>query len=398
MTDTATRPSRQQLDTYRVVERDPEPQLLAIARIAAQLAGVRTATVNLLDESQQYNVAAEGFEPATRPIEQSMCGVTVTLRGPVAVEDASRDPRWRDNPWVNGELGRVRFYAASQLRDDDGQVVGTLCVFDDDPHQLSSEQRRGLDELAAQASQWLESRRRADRLESTVGDLQRSNADLAAFAGRVAHDLRNPLAAVSGFLQLADRRLADEMSERVQTVVRSALDASTRMADLVDGMLAFASVGAAPRMQDVDLKTVVDDVVADVSPAVQAAGATVEVGPLPQVRTDPTLVRQLVQNLLANAVKFGCDGVAPIVRVGGAGDESGWWLSVADNGRGVPAEDKDRVFELFARAGNATGRSGSGIGLATCVRIAEALHGTLTLVDTPGGGATFTLSCAAPPD
>ena len=391
MTDTAARPTRRQLDVYGVVERDPEPELMAIARIAAQLAGVRTATVNLLDATQQYNVAAEGFEPATRPLEQSMCGVTVTLPGPVAVKDASRDPRWQDNPWVNGELGNVRFYAASQLRGDDGQVVGTLCVFDDDPHELSVDQRRGLEELALQASRWLESRRRAQQLEHAVGDLERSNADLAAFAGRVAHDLRNPLAAVSGFLQLADRRLADEMSERVHMVIRSALEASSRMSELLDAMLAFASVGASPRIGDVELRTVVENAIADVAPAIESAGATVDVDPLPRVRTDPTLVRQLVQNLLANAMKFGREDVVPRVRVTGGDDGDGWWLTIADNGRGVPAEDRERVFELFARAANATGQSGSGIGLATCVRIAEALGGTLTLDDTAGGGATFTL-------
>lgn len=383
------------VERYDITEQPPEADLVALARLAARIAGVGNGTVNIIDATRQHQVATAGFEPATGPRETAICNVAITLDEPLYEPDISQDPRFAGNPWVTGELGCVRFYNASQLRTPDGHVIGTLCVFDERPHQLEAEQRRALDDLAEQIVQWLELRRQHAALASTVGELERSNQDLSAFAGRIAHDLRNPLAALTGFLTLADRRFGDELSDRLRMILGTSLETANRMRDLVDGLLAFATVGGEPMFAEVDLDQLAAAVRSDVSGAVEAAGARVDVRPLPTIVTDPTLVRVLLQNLVANALKFTREDVPPLVVVaGGAETGGGWLLSVSDNGRGVPDEEKTRIFAPFGRASNATGVAGSGIGLATCARIAERLGGRLEVADTPGGGATFTLRVA----
>jgi signal transduction histidine kinase len=267
-----------------------------------------------------------------------------------------------------------------------------LCVYDDVVRRLEPEQVHALGELARQVVQWLELRRRTRELQDAIGELERSNAELSSFAARVAHDLRNPLAAVLGFLQLLQRHFATELSDAGQEVVTAALKAADGMRSLVDDLLSYAAAGVTPELVDVDLDEVVAAVQLALAPALgRSGGRIVTDAPLGTVRGDRTLLRQLVQNLVANSLKFGREGVPPVVWISRGDVESGWSLIVADNGRGVPAEDHAHVFDLFARARNVGGAPGTGIGLATCARIAEVLGGVLDVADTPGGGATFTL-------
>jgi signal transduction histidine kinase len=261
---------------------------------------------------------------------------------------------------------------AIPLRGADGEVRGGLLV----DATVDTRQQAALDELAAQAGALLEHRDRESGLLDAVGALLRTNDELTAFAGRVAHDLRAPLTAVLGFLALADGPLRDETAPRAAECVRSAHAAAVRMRGLIEDLLAFATLESGPRPQAVDLRSLLDAVTADLgTTAVSCTGSATVVA-------DPTLLRQMVQNLVANALRHGEPPVA--VRCGVA--DGGWWLEVADRGPGVPPADRDRIFDPLVRL---TAAPGSGLGLATCAKIADALGATIAVHDTPGGGATF---------
>ncbi|HYP74184.1 MAG TPA: GAF domain-containing protein, partial [Microbacterium sp.] len=118
----------QAIAEYGVVERDADASLEALARLAATLCRVPTATVNLLDDRRQYQVAVTGFEGGICSIEDSMCAVVLPDVRRVVVPDARRDDRFADNPFVTGERGSVRFYASSPLVTPGGVAIGTLCV------------------------------------------------------------------------------------------------------------------------------------------------------------------------------------------------------------------------------------------------------------------------------
>ena len=372
---------RQAIEQYRVLGVPAEPDLQGLVELAAILCGVPTAVINIIDDRRQHQIASFGFAPGVCEREDSMCAQVLDEARRVEVPDAREDPRFAANPFVTGEIAKVRFYASSPLVTPSGVSIGTLCVFDDVVGELGPEAARGLDVLAHQVVDVLELRR-------TARELTRSNEQLGNFAGQISHDLRNPLAALSGFIEVAADSPSLEAAPDVAHALGRAELSARRMQDLIAHLLEYARLGGRARTSPVDLEALVAAVLDDLDAQVRSAGATVEVGSLPVVTGDATLLRALVQNLVANAVKFSAVGDRrPRVVVAVELVSGGWRLAVDDNGPGVPPEQRDRVFGLMERGGH-DGVDGLGIGLSTCQRIVEAHGGRMGIDSSPLGGAS----------
>ncbi|MGW9113177.1 sensor histidine kinase [Microbacterium sp. NPDC055683] len=369
------------VDQYRIVGEPPEPDLEGIVRLAATLCGVSTAVINIIDDRSQHQIAAVGLEPAVCSREDSMCAVVIRRPEHVVVPDAREDARFAANPFVTGEIARVRFYASSPLVTPSGVVIGTLCVFDEDTGELPPDVSEAMDLLARQVIDVLELR----RMTRALGE---ANAQLARFAGQVSHDLRNPLTALSGFLELAADSPEMARAPQVARAVSRAESAAERMTAMIADLLAFARAGGAlPRLADVDLGAVALAARDDLDAATHATRARIEVDLDARVRGDATLLGALLQNLLANAVKFtAAAGREPRVRVHAEKLAGAWRVLVDDNGPGVPETRRDDVFALLHRAVSDE-VPGLGIGLSTCQRIVQAHGGHIGIDDAPGGGA-----------
>jgi signal transduction histidine kinase len=164
---------------------------------------------------------------------------------------------------------------------------------------------------------------------------------------------------------------------------------AARMTAMVGDLLAFARVGGGTRFAPVDLRREAEAVLEDLSAEVAASGAEVEVRHLPTVLGDATLLRALLQNLLANALKFSAAaGRRPVVRVAAEAVAGSWRITVEDNGPGVPVEDRERVFELLARGDDQQAVEGLGIGLSTCRRIVQSHGGRIGITDSDLGGTS----------
>lgn len=376
---------------YRIIGVAAEPNLESLARLAATLCHVSTAVVNIIDAHSQHQVAAVGFEPDICSRQDSMCAIVLQDARHVMVDDAQQDARFADNPFVTGELGHVRFYASSPLITPAGVSIGTLCVFAEEVGTLSEEQSAALDLLARQAVEVLELRR-------LTHELERSNDQLAQFAGRLSHDLRNPLTAVIGQLDLATEGIEAGDADRATRALTSAEAAATRMESTITGLLAFARVGGShPRPAAASLRAVVTDALNDLDAALRESGASVAVD-VPEhahVRGDAVLLAVLVQNLVANAAKFAAAaGIRPFIEIVAEQGDDGWSLTVDDNGPGVPPALRERVFEVMER-GDADDVPGLGLGLTTCRLIAEAHGGRISIDDAPLGGARVRVTLPA---
>ncbi|BCY07354.1 ATP-binding protein [Actinoplanes sp. L3-i22] len=525
------------LHEYRLLDSPAGDELEAVVRVAATVAGVPTATLNLIDENRQCQLTTVGFAGGVSARSDSMCAIRFLTGEFTYVPDASADPTFRANPWVTGTLANVRFYASAPLITPDGYALGSLCVFHDRPGTLNDDQIDRLKDLAQVIVALFERRRQArinaelaaisearqrwtDTLLETIDvavvacdrsghltlfnrtarewhgldadpsidprdysdryalfetddetpltpdriplmralhegsvtnaeiiirrrsgepmhvtasgralispdgtplgaviamndvttdraqqrvietarrelataneDLRRSNADLTNFAGAVSHDLVAPLGAVGGYLEL----LEDVVDGQPRGWVDAASRAVTRMRDLIGSLLRYAQAGSAPiRRVMAGLGDIFDNAVADLHAEITAAGASVTApDPLPEVSCDPVLARQLLQNLIANAIKYRHPDRIPHVEVTAARDDKGWAITVTDNGVGIPPEQRDRVFDMFIRV-EGTSAAGHGIGLSSCMRIVDRHGGTIRVAENPAGGTRviFTL-------
>lgn len=222
-------------------------------------------------------------------------------------------------------------------------------------------------------------------------------AELAAFAGVVAHDLRNPLAAIDGWTELLeDEALSGELHPpMVAEFVGRVRASSTRMHGLILHLLAHAtSKDAALSLTRLDLEDAVRKVVA----ASEATHALCVRGQIPPVRGDRVLVDQVLENLVSNALKYVAEGVRPEIDVWATCGPSGMvTVSIADNGIGLPPGEHEAIFDEFHRA-HVNGYEGTGLGLSICRRIIARHGGTISAHDNPVGQGTvfeFTLPAHA---
>lgn len=229
---------------------------------------------------------------------------------------------------------------------------------------------------------------------------RRHRDELTNFASVVAHDLLNPLASVDGWAMAARDSLNDvpehpDLDQARADLARLAL-ASARMRGLIDGLLSYATVReAAVTPARVDLADVVADIALARADAAAASGRPephFSIGKLPPVQADPVLVRQLIDNLVGNAIKYTRPGVVPVLRITAVQDETMVTVRIVDNGIGIPDGQHEAIFSNFHRAHVTSGYQGTGLGLAICRRIVERHGGTITATDDPAGGSCFTFT------
>jgi signal transduction histidine kinase len=225
-------------------------------------------------------------------------------------------------------------------------------------------------------------------LVTDVTTHRRTEAELRAYADMVAHDLREPVTSIAHLVTLLRRRGEDPPDPRVLDLMQASTE---RARDLIDGVLAYARAGEL-RRERVPLDRVMTEVAEDLAPRLRATEATLDVSALPEVDGDPRQLRRLLQNLVANAVKFRGEA-PPRIEVSAVEGSEGCTVTVRDNGVGVDPRHAGRIFGMFARARGDT--DGTGIGLAICRRVVEAHGGHIWVEPAEGGGSAFrfTLPC-----
>lgn len=299
---------------------------------------------------------------------------------PVWMQDVRTTPRFlrRDAAKASRLITGVSLPVRTE-----GTVVGVLELFSRRHEPLDAPLRHMFATVTSQIAESLRRRERATELATRNQELARSNQDLEHFAHVVAHDLAEPMRTISGFAELlaTGRHQAsqDEFLQAIQTSAR-------RGQDILDALLNLARLGSSElQLAEADLGLVASDVLVGLHAMIDSTGARIDVEPLPVVRGDPALLGQVLQNLLANAMKFR-SGEAPVVHVAAQRLADAWRVEVRDNGRGIP-EGAD-VFGMFQRVGGHN-EVGLGIGLAACQKIVERHGGRIWFEPAPEGGTTF---------
>ena len=227
-------------------------------------------------------------------------------------------------------------------------------------------------------------------------ELKRSNSELQEFAYAASHDLQEPLRKIQAFGERLNNKCYDALDETGRHYLERMVDASTRMRRLIDDLLSYSRVNSkTTSFLPVELSAVVADVLSDLEPRIVAEDAKIRVGDLPAIEADPGQMHQLFLNLIANSLKFRRPGVTPSISIEGNIEvgESGAMVRIAvtDNGVGFEPRHAERIFGMFERLHGRDEFDGTGVGLATCRKIAERHSGELTAWGEPDAGAVFTL-------
>ena len=285
---------------------------------------------------------------------------------------------------ISVPINRLRD-AASRVRDGDLDTV------------IDIRSRDEIGDLALSFSQMTRG------LKERTAGLERSNAELEEFAYISSHDLQEPLRKIRAFASRLEATQAESFDDTGRDYLARMTNAAARMQALIDDLLSYAKISSKGGVfRSVDLNRIAEEVLEDLEVAIEEAAAQLEVGDLPTVDADPTQMRQLLQNLVGNAIKFRRPGEPAVVRVGGidgaAGesnaeeDRDSVRFVVEDDGIGFEPQYADRIFNVFQRLHGRSEYEGTGIGLAVCMKIAQRHGGTITATGQPGQGARFVVS------
>ena len=226
-------------------------------------------------------------------------------------------------------------------------------------------------------------------LASHAAELARSNADLEQVASAASHDLREPLRTIGGFSGLLAQKYQGQLDDEAKDYLDRVTNATRRMGTLIDDLLTYSKVGLGIKeLVTVDCDVLLKGEIDGLQAAFQESGATITCDPLPIVMAHPSLIGQVLRNLISNSIKFrGAE--APQIQVSAKWNDREWVFAVRDKGIGIEAQHQDRVFTVFQRLHTPQEYPGTGIGLSICKKAVERWGGRIWIESKAGRGSTF---------
>ena len=402
----------------QILDTDIEPAYEGLVQLASIVCGAESASLTMIDRDRQWHKAMHNVASREAPREITFCAHTICEEdGIMVVEDTSADVRFHDNPLVVG-APHIGFYAGHTLQAPGGEAVGTICVLDNRPRRMSDTQRVALAALARQADVLLElrlkarelareahSRQAAEGRANIARDLaEAANRAKSEFLARMSHELRTPLNSIIGFSRTLTRRASgDALTDRDRQYLSRIEANGHHLLEVINDILDLARVesGQMPvERASGSLAELVRDIVSTLQGKVLASDGSSRialVGDVPDgladIETDWMRLKQVLINLVGNALKFTERG-SVTVRVVAEGDgRRPARIDVIDTGIGIPANRQAAIFKAFEQVSDDTARKygGSGLGLAITQGIADMLGYRITVASEPGAGATFSV-------
>lgn len=324
--------------------------------------------------------------------KEGSCGTAAFLKRMIITEDISLDPRWEKYKEVPLSFG-LRACWSAPIFDFEGEVLGAFASYYTQPRSPSLAEKQLIKTSANFAALAIQNYNVQNDLKNYAAELERSNNDLKDFAHIASHDLQEPLRKISIF---SDRlkNAKSLLSEQHLNDLSRMGSAAQRMQALIEDLLQLSQITAKGQpFQKVDLKEIACGVIEDLEARIIETQGNVKQGFLPTVDADPSQMRQLLQNLIGNALKYHKAGLPPAVYLSSQPNENGdWEISVWDNGIGLDEKFSERIFIPLERLHGRSAYAGTGIGLAICKKIASRHGGSISVKSQLGEGSKFTVT------
>lgn len=382
-----------------ILDTEPEPEFDRITRLAAFAMRAPVAVVTLVDKDRQWFKSCFGLDVTETPRDIAFCAHTIMSDELLIVPDATKDPRFSNNPLVTEEPN-VRFYAGAPIVSENGFRLGSVCVVDFEPHPMPDpEALQALRDLADLAAEAIILRARDNETaERLARSRQVADNSKNAFLAMMSHELRTPLNAIIGFTDLIREKLrndnpADEHIEYADLVEKSGHDLLTR----IESMLNWTQIQRGEmELNDtqVSLIALVENcrnsipelVSSNIEVTVSVDGDDAE----PTLICDLGQIEHAVGNILKNAVQAAPDSSKILVKIDAS---EGLRLSVLDTGPGMSSESLDRAMEVFSHPDENPfhTQNGIGLGLPLARRIVEMHGGHFEIASVIDQGTTVTM-------
>jgi signal transduction histidine kinase len=392
------------LRSYRILDTPPEASFDDITRIVSHICQTPIAVVNLIDANRQFFKSEIGLGVRETPLDVSICAQAILCNNVFIVPDTQLDSRFAANPLVTGDP-HLRFYAGALLKTPDGHPLGTLCVLDYVPRDLTPIQIDSLNALARQVMQQLELRRALAEQAIVMADREKARHDLERtirikdqFLAELSHELRaplNPVLITASALEF-DPAITESLREDMKLIRRN-VELEVR---LIDDLLDLTRISRQkvelrikPLAAEVELRQAVEMCHRDA----QAKNLKIirnRAAHRDSINADPARLHQIFSNLLRNAIKFTPDG-GSITLTTAFTPDGHWALWVKDTGIGIEPDRLPTVFNAYEQGDRTITRrfGGLGLGLAITKALVEMQGGELTAESAGlGQGATFTVS------
>ncbi len=366
------------LQNYKILDTEREDGFDDLTRIAAQICGTPMALVSLVDENRQWFKSEVGLGATETPRDLAFCAHAILQEKVFEVPDAHKDIRFHDNALVTG-APHLRFYAGAPLQTPEGHALGTLCVLDRVPRNLSDDQKAALEALARQAIAQMELRRALQDAERTA----RYRSRLMAVMG---HDLKQPVNVIQMCLTLLAPELTSEEDVETLGFARAAIETLSGELDV----LAQASRldQDTVKIARVPVQRLFDNLRQNWCLRAQRKGLDLRfVKSAAVIETDEKLLGTILGNLLGNAVKYTDKGG---ILVGLRQRNGSLRIEIWDSGVGIPESKRDTIFESFSQLDNEA--EGLGLGLAIVRRTADLLGYEIQVQSRVGRGSCFSVT------
>lgn len=229
-----------------------------------------------------------------------------------------------------------------------------------------------------------------EQLQERQDELSRSNEELERFAYVASHDLQEPLRMVSSYTNLLAMRYKDKIDDDANDFINYATDGAKRMQVLINDLLVFSRLNSKNNeFSTINTDELCEEVLDILDVTIDEANALITKDVLPTIKGDEVQIKQLIQNLISNAIKYGSTDHRNDIHISAIKKEDCWEFSISDKGIGIDEQYFEKIFIIFKRLHGNTAYSGTGIGLAICKKIVERHHGKIWLESSLGQGATF---------
>lgn len=381
------------LNRYQILDTEAEELFDSISKIAATICDVPIALISLIDEKRQWFKAKVGLDASETPREYAFCSHAILdPQQLLVVPDASKDPRFHDNPLVAGAPD-IRFYAGSPIVTSDQQALGTLCVIDTKTRELTAAQCDALRHLSNQVCANLELRLAHKKLELL-------NESKNKFFSILAHDLRSPINSVLSIAEMLvdpDSGLNEKEQEEFKHHLLTNARVTSQTAENLLELIQFEQGRFSFEPREIILREIISSSESALSGSCDSKNIRILTACDPEivVWADPRLLLSIIQNLLSNAVKFSPRSGKVIVTAKTDGETA--IITAQDFGQGIKPNVLSNLFDFessYSTDGTA-GEHGSGLGLTLCKQFATRLGGDLVLESEYGEGTTAVLTIPA---